>query len=167
MKKRNHNITIKKILLAAGSSRRYGDKNKLTEKFKGKYLIQHIRDTLLKVFHSSELLVIVGHDYETIKNLINNKDIKIINNKNYKNGIGTSISLGVQNLETNIQGVMIIPADMPLILAEDLIKLFNKNILNLDASLPLFLIKLFSNNFCFAVTLEIYSAPGTYQSFFL
>ena len=87
MKKRNHNITIKKILLAAGSSRRYGNKNKLTEKFKGKYLIQHIRDTLLKVFHSSELLVIVGHDYETIKNLINNKDIKIINNKNYKNGI--------------------------------------------------------------------------------
>ena len=76
MKKRNHNITIKKILLAAGSSRRYGDKNKLTEKFKGKYLIQHIRDTLLKVFHSSELLVIVGHDYETIKNLINNKNIK-------------------------------------------------------------------------------------------
>ena len=126
MKKRNHSITIKKILLAAGSSRRYGDKNKLTEKFKGKYLIQHIRDTLLKVFHSSELLVIVGHDYETIKNLINNKDIKIINNKNYKNGIGTSISLGVQHLETNIQGVMIIPADMPLILAEDLIKLEEK-----------------------------------------
>ena len=126
MKKRNNNITIKKILLAAGSSRRYGDKNKLTEKFKGKYLIQHIRDTLLKVFHSSELLVIVGHDYERIKSLINNKDLKIINNKNYKNGIGTSISLGVQHLETNIQGVMIIPADMPLILAEDLIKLENK-----------------------------------------
>ena len=126
MKKRNHNITIKKILLAAGSSRRYGDKNKLTEIFKGKYLIQHIRDTLLKVFHSSELLVIVGHDYETIKNLVNNKNIKIINNKNYRNGIGTSISLGVQHLDTNIQGVMIIPADMPLIIAEDLIKLEKK-----------------------------------------
>ena len=36
MKKYN-NIFIKKILLAAGSSRRYGHKNKLTEKFKGKY----------------------------------------------------------------------------------------------------------------------------------
>ena len=126
MKKRNNNITIKKILLAAGCSRRYGDKNKLTEIFKGKYLIQHIRDTLLKVFHSSELLVIVGHDYETIKNLINNKDIKIINNKNYRNGIGTSISLGVQHLDTTIQGVMIIPADMPLLLADDLIKLEKK-----------------------------------------
>ena len=126
MKKINNNITIKKILLAAGSSKRYGEKNKLTEKFDGKYLIQHIRDTLLKVFHSNDLLVIVGHDYKTIKNLINNQDIKIINNKNYKNGIGTSISLGVQHLDTNIQGVMIVPADMPLLLAKDLIKLEKK-----------------------------------------
>ena len=53
MKKYN-NIFIKKILLAAGSSKRYGDKNKLTEKFKGKYLIQHIKDTLLKVFDPCE-----------------------------------------------------------------------------------------------------------------
>ena len=41
MKKYN-NISIKKILLAAGYSKRYGDKNKLTENFKGKHLIQHI-----------------------------------------------------------------------------------------------------------------------------
>ena len=84
MKKRNHNITIKKILLAAGSSRRYGDKNKLTEKFKGKYLIQHIRDTLLKVFDPCELLIVLGYDAKVIKDLINNKDIRIINNKNIR-----------------------------------------------------------------------------------
>ena len=124
--KKYSNISIKKILLAAGSSRRYGSKNKLTEKFKGKHLIQHIRDTLLKVFHSSDLLVIVGHDCKTIINLINNEDITIINNKNYKNGIGTSISLGAAHLKSNIQGVMIIPADMPLISEEDLIKLEKK-----------------------------------------
>ncbi len=124
--KNNNNISIKKILLAAGSSKRYGEKNKLTEKFKDKYLIQHIIDTLLKVFYSNDLLVIVGHDFKRIINLINNKDIKIINNKNYKYGIGTSISLGVTHLGSNIQGVMIIPADMPLILGEDLIKLENK-----------------------------------------
>ena len=121
-----NSISIKKILLAAGSSRRYGHKNKLTEKFKGKHLIQHIRDTLLKVFHSSDLLVIVGHDCKRIINLIDNKDIKIINNKSYKNGIGTSISIGITHLDSNIQGVMIIPADMPLITSEDLIKLEKK-----------------------------------------
>ncbi len=122
MKKYN-NIIIKKILLAAGSSKRYGDKNKLTEIFKGKHLIQHIIDTLLKVFNPCELLVILGHDSKIIRHLIKNKNIKIIKNKKYKNGIGTSISLGIQNLDIDIQGAMIIPGDMPLISAEDLMKL--------------------------------------------
>jgi molybdenum cofactor cytidylyltransferase len=124
--KKHNNIFIKKILLAAGSSKRYGDKNKLTEKFKGKYLIQHIRDTLLKVFDPCELLIVLGHDSKVIKDLIDNKDIRIVNNKKYKNGIGTSISLGIQHLDSTVQGVMIIPADMPLISAEDLIKLENE-----------------------------------------
>ncbi len=118
-----NNIFIKKILLAAGNSKRYGNKNKLAEKFKGKHLIQHIRDTLLKAFNPSELLVILGHDSKTIRDLIDNKDIKIINNKKYRNGIGTSISIAIHHLDINIQGVMIIPADMPLISAEDLMKL--------------------------------------------
>ena len=122
MKKYN-SISIKKILLAAGCSKRYGDKNKLTENFRGKHLIQHIIHTLLKVFDTCELLVILGHDSKVIKDLIDNKDIRIVNNKKYKNGIGTSISLGIQHLDTTVQGVMIIPADMPLISAEDLIKL--------------------------------------------
>ena len=125
MKKYN-NISIKKILLAAGCSKRYGDKNKLTENFKGKHLIQHIIHTLLKVFDPCELLVILGHDSKIIRNLIDNEDIRIVNNKKYKNGIGTSISLGIQHLDITVQGVMIIPADMPLISAEDLIKLENE-----------------------------------------
>ena len=33
-----------------------------------------------------------------IKNLIFNKDIKILENKDYKKGIGTSIALGMNNL---------------------------------------------------------------------
>ena len=65
MKKYN-NIFIKKILLAAGCSKRYGEKNKLTENFKGKHLIQHIIHTLLKVFDPCELLVILGHDSKVI-----------------------------------------------------------------------------------------------------
>ena len=125
MKKYN-NIFIKKILLAAGCSKRYGDKNKLTENFKGKHLIQHIIHTLLKVFDPCELLVILGHDSKVIKDIIDNKDIRIVKNEKYKNGIGTSISLGIQHLDPTVQGVMIIPADMPLISAEDLIKLENE-----------------------------------------
>ena len=83
-------------MLAAGSSKRYGSKNKLTEIINGKYMIKHILDTLLKVFYPCELLIIVGHEHKTIINLIDNKDVQIIHNKNYRGGIGTSISTGIK-----------------------------------------------------------------------
>ena len=122
--KKNNNI--KKILLAAGESKRFGDKNKLSEIINGKPIINHILDTLFKIFDPSELIVIVGHEKNIIKNLIFNKDIKILENKNYRKGIGTSISLGMNNLNADINGVMIIPADMPYINSKDLIKLEKK-----------------------------------------
>ena len=123
-KKKNNNI--KKILLAAGESKRFGDKNKLSEIINGKPIINHILDTLFEIFDPSELIVIVGHEHKIIKNLIFNKDIKILENKNYKKGIGTSIALGMNNLDTDIDGVMIIPADMPYINSKDLINLEKK-----------------------------------------
>ena len=122
--KKNYNI--KKILLAAGESKRFGDKNKLLHIMNGKPIINHILDTLIEVFDPSELIVIVGHEKNIIKNLIFNKDIKILENKDYRKGIGTSIALGMNNLNADIDGVMIIPADMPYINSKDLINLEKK-----------------------------------------
>ena len=122
--KKNNNI--KKILLAAGESKRFGDKNKLSEIINGKPIIKHILDTLCEIFDPSELIVIVGHEQNIIKNLIFNKDIKILENKDYRKGIGTSIALGMNNLNKDIDGVMIIPADMPYINSKDLINLEKK-----------------------------------------
>ena len=117
---------IKKILLAAGESKRFGDKNKLSAIINGKAVIDHILDTLFDIYDPSELIVIVGHEHKIIKNLIFNKDIKIFENIHYRKGIGTSIALGVNNLDTEIDGVMIIPADMPYINSKDLINLEKK-----------------------------------------
>ena len=117
---------VKKILLAAGESKRFGHKNKLSVMINGKTIINHILDTLFEIFNPSELIVIVGHEHKIIKNLISDKDIKILNNINYKKGIGTSIALGMNNIDTNIDGVMIIPADMPYINSKDLINLEKK-----------------------------------------
>ena len=117
---------IKKIVLAAGESKRFGNKNKLSEIFSGKPIINHVLDTLVKIFDPAELIVIVGHEQKIIKNLIINKNIKILENTDYKRGIGTSISLGVKHLGTDIDGVMIIPADMPYIKARDFINLEKK-----------------------------------------
>jgi molybdenum cofactor cytidylyltransferase len=117
---------VKKIILAAGSSQRYGEENKLIQIFQGKPIINCVVDVLLEIFEPQELLVVVGHEHTKIINLINNPSIKIINNIDYKKGIGTSISIAVKQLENNIQGVMIIPADMPLLSKDDIKKLEDK-----------------------------------------
>ena len=123
--KKNAN-KIKKIVLAAGESKRFGDKNKLSEMINNKPIINHVLDTLFEIFDYSELIIIIGHEHKLIKNLIFNKDIKILENIDYKKGIGTSIALGVNYLETDIDGVMIIPADMPYLNSKDLFNLEKK-----------------------------------------
>ena len=117
---------IKKIILAAGLSKRYGLKNKLTQHINNKPIINCLLDKLLSIYDTSELLIVTGYEHETIINLINNSDIEFIYNNNYKKGIGTSISAGIRELDKTIRGVMIIPADMPIISTKDLIKLQNK-----------------------------------------
>ena len=117
---------IKKIVLAAGESKRFGDKNKLSEMINNKPIINHVLDTLFEIFDYSELIIIIGHEHKLIKNLIFNKDITILENIDYKKGIGTSIALGVNYLERDIDGVMIIPADMPYLNSKDLFNLEKK-----------------------------------------
>ena len=117
---------IKKIILAAGLSKRYGLKNKLTQHINNKPIINCLMDKLLSIYDTSELLIVTGYEHETIINLINNSDIEFIYNNDYKKGIGTSISAGIRELDKTIKGVMIIPADMPIISTKDLIKLQNK-----------------------------------------
>ena len=117
---------IKKIILAAGSSRRYGKTNKLVQIFQDKPIIRHVIDVLLEENEPKDLLVVVGHEKSKIIDLINNPKIKIVNNIDYKRGIGTSISCAMGHIEDYIQGVMIIPADMPFISKVDLQNLENK-----------------------------------------
>ena len=124
--KSNSKSLIKKIVLAAGSSTRYGKKNKLIQYIHDKTLINHMIDKLLSIFDPSEILIVIGYEHNKIISLINNPKIKFIYNHDYKKGIGTSISAGVRELELTIKGAMIIPADMPIISTKDLINLQNK-----------------------------------------
>ena len=137
MADKSDKFLIKKIILAAGLSKRYGLKNKLTQHINNKPIINCLMDKLLSIYDTSELLIVTGYEHETIINLINNSDIECIYNNDYKKGIGTSISTGIRELDKTIRGVMIIPADMPIISTKDLIKLQNK-FLELNCSKVIF-----------------------------
>lgn len=119
------NNKVIKVVLAAGLSKRFGLKNKILEKINGKTLIETILDRLIQIdSNKNNIVVIGGNNYNSLKKTLNKYDVKVFYNKNYKNGLGSSVSL-ILKRNLNKNGIMFIPGDMPLISTKDFKKLIN------------------------------------------
>ena len=119
------NNKIIKVVLAAGLSKRFGLKNKIFEKINGKTLIENILDRLIEIDSSQNNIVVIGgNNYNSLKKTLNKYDVKVFYNKNYKNGLGSSVSF-IFKKKINKNGIMFIPGDMPLISIKDFEKLMN------------------------------------------
>ena len=119
------NNKLIKVVLAAGFSKRFGLRNKILEKINGKTIIEIILDRLIQIdSNQNDIVVIGGNDYNSLKKTLNKYDVKILYNKNYKNGLGSSVSY-ILKTKINKNGIMFIPGDMPLISIKDYKKLIN------------------------------------------
>ena len=120
---------ISAILLTAGQSKRMNGENKLTKEIQGTPLIKH---SVKNIFASSidELIVVLGHQKETIEKLINkNEKIKFVFNKDFESGIASSIKTGLNNLSEKTEAFFICLGDMPMVnpnIYNQLIKSINK-----------------------------------------
>jgi molybdenum cofactor cytidylyltransferase len=106
---------ISSILLAAGQSKRMEGENKLCKEIKGIPLIQH---SLKGILGSAidEIIIVVGYEKEKIKKLIKpNKKIIFAYNKDFKNGIASSIKVGLHHISNSSEAFFISLADMPKI----------------------------------------------------
>ena len=106
---------ISAILLAAGQSKRMNGQNKLIKEIQGIPLIKH---SIKNILSSSidELIIVLGHQKEIIEKIIDKeKKIKIVFNKNFKNGMASSIKVGLKHLSEKTDAFFICLGDMPLI----------------------------------------------------
>ncbi len=106
---------ISAILLAAGQSKRMNGENKLTKKIQDIPLIKH---SVKNILSSSidELIVVLGYQKEIIEKLIGkNKKIKIVFNKNFENGMASSIKTGLNHFSEKTEAFFICLGDMPLV----------------------------------------------------
>jgi len=104
---------ISAILLAAGQSKRMNGENKLIKIINNQPLIKHSINNILES-DVDELIVVVGYQEEIIKKLIiKSEKIKIIPNKNYENGMASSIKEGLKHLSKKTDYFFICLADMP------------------------------------------------------
>ena len=115
---------IKAILLAAGESKRLKGENKLVKIYKEKHLINHTLNALHKS-KINKVIIVLGYQYKKIKKIIqNNKKNMFVINKNYKNGIASSIKTGLKKISKKDKGFIIVQSDMPFIKISDVNKLY-------------------------------------------
>ncbi len=103
--------------------------NKLTKEIQGTPLIKHSVKNIL-ASSIDELIVVLGHQKETIEKLINkNEKIKFVFNKDFESGIASSIKTGLNNLSEKTEAFFICLGDMPMVnpnIYNQLIKSINK-----------------------------------------
>ena len=104
---------ISSILLAAGESKRMESENKLVKEVNGipilKYAVKNILGSSI-----DELIIVLGHEKEIIESIIEkNRKIKFVYNKNYKNGVTSSIRTGLEFISKKTEAFFICLGDMP------------------------------------------------------
>ena len=113
---------ISAILLAAGQSKRMDGENKLTKEIQGVPLIKHSVKNILAA-SIDELIIVLGYQKEIIEKLIDkNNKIKFVFNKDFENGMASSIKTGLNHLSEDTEAFFICLGDMPMV---------NKDIFNL------------------------------------
>ena len=104
---------ISSILLAAGQSLRMKGENKLVREIDGapiiKYAVKNILSSTV-----NEIIIVLGYEENLIKTIIGeNKKIKFIYNKDFKEGIASSIKIGLDNISKKSEAFFIGLGDMP------------------------------------------------------
>ncbi len=132
------------IVLAAGESTRMGRPKQLLPAGGGT-LLERILDEALRS-DLDEVVLVLGHQSEEIRavlgQVLQHQKLKLIENRQYKQGISSSIIVGLSAVEMSHNHVMILLADMPFV-DTNLINLLIRRYLN--SGLPLGAIKIKSN----------------------
>lgn len=109
---------ISLVILAAGESTRMKE-NKLLLKLGGETLIERVVKTV-KGSSADEVIVVLGHEAEKVREQLVKLDCKLVVNENYMRGQSESVKVGLAAVASSAEAVMILPADVALIDAESI-----------------------------------------------
>ena len=93
---------ISAIILAAGLSKRMELGNKLLLEKKETPIIKITLDNI-KAAKVKEIIIVLGKNSKSFKNVIEDKSVKLYFNSNYKNGISSSIKKGIEKVDNSCE----------------------------------------------------------------
>ena len=110
---------IAALVLAAGRSSRMGGSNKMFACIDGIPLVQRARNAAL-ASRATSVTVVTGFEAEAVEALVADPRLSIVRNPDFADGLSGSLRRGLAALPADIDGVMVLLADMPRISAAHL-----------------------------------------------
>lgn len=119
---RTHEATVAGVLLAAGTSTRFGEANKLLADVDGQPMARRSAATLLDA-DLDRVLVVVGHEASAIRDALSGLDVEFVENPAYEAGQATSVRAAVAALDVGddtpaVDAAVFALGDMPYVVSE-------------------------------------------------
>jgi molybdenum cofactor cytidylyltransferase len=105
---------IASVILAAGSSRRMGESNKLLCGVRGRPMVQWPVTAALAA-DLGPVVVVTGHDRDAVLAHLPQDGVIAVHNPAHHTGMASSLACGLAAVSPQAQGALILLGDMPLI----------------------------------------------------
>ena len=112
------------VILAAGGSSRLGRPKQLLP-YLGKTLVEHAARTAI-ASGAHEVVVVVGAESDAVREKLSGLPVRIVRNRDWQTGMGSSIRCGVESLSSHVDSVVISLCDQPQITPDLLRNLASK-----------------------------------------
>jgi molybdenum cofactor cytidylyltransferase len=110
--------SVRGVLLAAGTSSRYGEANKLLQTVDGMPLVRYAAETLLGSAVNG-VTVVVGHEADRVRAAVDDLAVAIRTNDDYTEGQSTSVRVGIGDAaERGADAALVALGDMPWVTVE-------------------------------------------------
>ncbi len=104
-------LKLAAVVLAAGSSRRYGAANKLLSDWQGMPMVRHVVETVAASGVAQEVVVVTGWDGDAVEAAL--EGFHCVRNPIWETGMGLSLAVGVAACQAD--AYLIVLGDMPYV----------------------------------------------------
>ncbi|WP_323173556.1 nucleotidyltransferase family protein [Natrialba sp. PRR66] len=106
------------VVLAAGTSSRFGAANKLLVDLKGRPIVAHAVETMV-ASEVDPVIVVIGHEADRVADALADQPVTLVRNDEYARGQAASIGVGIDALETSdVAAAVFALGDMPFVSPE-------------------------------------------------
>ncbi|MBP0492924.1 NTP transferase domain-containing protein [Pararoseomonas indoligenes] len=105
------------LVLAAGRSRRMAPLNKLmVSDREGRPMVARVVENAL-ASRARPVLVVTGHEHERVEEALSGRPVLMTHAEDYAEGLSASLKAGIAALPPDVEGVLVMLGDMPLVSA--------------------------------------------------